>query len=103
MPDAATREAYSKEEFSVGFWPGGPGIDALFYAYAYPEPSGFAQAAVSPSDASWNGTLKEFVLPYAAVRSSNEPDEAIQAFLQSAYDAAADLAQWDRTNLERSR
>jgi hypothetical protein len=101
LPDWITREAYSRQEHSVGFWPGMPGLDALFYAYAYPEPDGFAQAKVKPSDASWNPNLKEFVLPYEAVRESRDPDRAVLDFFQSTYDAAADLGKWDRALLER--
>jgi hypothetical protein len=101
LPDWITREAYSRQEQSVGFWPGMPGLDALFYAYAYPEPDGFAQAKVKPSDASWNPNLKEFVLPYEAVRGSRDPDRAVLDFFQSTYDAAADLGKWDRAILER--
>jgi hypothetical protein len=101
LPDWITREAYSRQEHSVGFWPGMPGLDALFYAYAYPEPDGFAQAKVKPSDASWNPNIKEFVLPYEAVRASADPDRAVLDFFQSTYDAAADLGKWDRAILER--
>jgi len=95
MPDSATREAYSHEEHSVGFWPGGFGMEALLYAYAYPEPAGFAEAKVEPAAASWNTQLKEFVLPYEAVRTSSDPDAAALAFFQSTYDATAKLANWD--------
>lgn len=101
MPDSATREAYSHEEYSAGFWPGGNGFDASFYAYAYPEPGGYAQSPVTPQDAAWNAQLKEFLLPYEAVRTSTDPDGALLGFLQSTYSAAADLAHWDRTSLER--
>jgi len=101
LPDWVTREAYSREEHSVGFWPGMPGLDALFYAYAYPEPAGFSQASIKPSEASWNTTLKEFVLPYEAVRTSMDPDRAALDFFESTYAAAADLGKWDRPSLER--
>jgi hypothetical protein len=101
LPDWVTREAYSHQEHSVGFWPGMPGLDALFYAYAYPEPDGFAQAKVKPSDASWNPNLKEFVLPYEVVRASRNPDRAVLDFFSSTYDAAANLGNWDRAALER--
>lgn len=100
MPDWATREAYSREEHSVGFWPGGPSAEAIFYAYAYPEPSGFAQASVAPAQASWNATLREFVLPYDTVRASANPDRAVLDFFESTYDAAATLGTWDRALLE---
>ncbi len=102
MPDWATREAYSHEEHSVGFWPGGFGMEALFYAYAYPEPAGFANAAVAPASASWNAALKEFALPYEAVRASASPDDAVLDFFQATYDAEATLAHWDPA-LERPR
>lgn len=101
MPDSATREAYSHEEFSVGFWPGGYGMEALFYAYAYPQPAGFAHAAVAPQSASWNDALAEFVLPYEAVRTSADPDAAVLSFFETTYAAAADLGKWDREALER--
>jgi len=101
MPDAATREAYSHEEHSVGFWPGGPGMEAFFYAYAYPEPPGFPEAAVAPPAARWNGTMREFVLAYEDVRTAADPDAAVLAFCRSTYAAAADLAHWDRAALER--
>jgi hypothetical protein len=102
LPDWVTREAYSREEHSAGFWPGGPGADALFYAYAYPEPPGYAQAAVKPPAAQWNDGLREFTLPYAAVRSAPDPDRAVLDFFESTYAAAADLAKWDRPLLERA-
>jgi len=101
LPDWVTREAYSHEEQSVGFWPGMPGLDALFYAYAYPEPPGFSSATIKPADASWNPTLKEFVLPYEAVRTSKDPDRAVLDFFETTYGAAADLGKWDRAALER--
>jgi hypothetical protein len=101
LPDWVTREAYSHEEHSAGFWPGTPGIDALFYAYAYPEPQGFASAPVAPAQAAWNPQLHEFVLSYEDARTSSDPDAAVLAFFQSTYDAAADLAHWDRHALER--
>jgi hypothetical protein len=101
LPDWVTREAYSHEEQSVGFWPGGPGIEAAFYAYAYPEPNGFARAKIAPSGAGWSDTIREFVLPYDAVRTSNDPDHDVLDFFRSTYEAAADLAGWDRAALER--
>ncbi len=101
LPDWVTREAYSHQEHSVGFWPGMPGLDALFYAYTYPQAAGFAQAMIKPSDASWDANLKEFVLPYEAVRVSDDPDRAVLDFFESTYDAAADLGKWDRAALER--
>jgi hypothetical protein len=101
VADSVTREAYSHEVSSAGFWPGGFGLDALFYAYAYPEPDGFKQYPVQPKEAYYNKDLGEFVLPYEAVRTAASPDEALMAFLQSTYEAAADLADWDRAALER--
>lgn len=103
LPDRVTREAYSHEECSSGFWFGGNGFDASFYTYAYPEPLGYAQAQVKPAAAAWNAQLKEFVMPYEAVRSANDPDRAVLDFLASTYGAAADLAGWDRNALERPR
>jgi len=100
MPDWVTREAYSREEQSVGFWPGGPGIEASFYAYAYPEPPGFAQAKAAPPGY-WTDALREFLLPYESVRTSPDPDRTVLDFFDSTYDAAANLANWDRAALER--
>jgi hypothetical protein len=101
MPDWVTREAYSREEQSVGFWPGGPGIEASFYAYAYPEPPGFAQAHVAPPGY-WTDQLREFLLPYESVRTSPDPDRTVLDFFNSTYEAAANLANWDRAALERA-
>ena len=100
LPDWVTREAYSREEQSVGFWPGGPGIEASFYAYAYPEPPGFAQANVAPPGY-WTDRLREFLLPYESVRASSDPDGTVLDFFNSTYEAAANLAKWDRASLER--
>jgi len=102
LPDWVTREAYSHEVSSCGFWPGGGPIPyPAFYAYAYPEPPGFAQAAVQPAAAFYSLDFHEFVLPYDAVRESATPDQTLHAFLQSTYEAAANLGQWDRRSLER--
>jgi len=96
------REAYSHEVSSAGFWPGDARFpEAAFYAYAYPEPAGFREARVRPAAARFDPNLGEFVLPYAAVRASSDPWGDIQAFLESTYVAAADLAKWDRAALER--
>lgn len=103
MADWVTQEAYSHEVSSCGFWPGGYGLDALFYAYAYPEPQGFAQAPLRPAQASYSAQMKEFVLPYDAVRQSSDPDGMVLDFFQSTYEAAANLGNWDRAALERSR
>ncbi len=101
LPDAVTREAYSHEVSSAGFWPGGGPIDyAAFYSYAYPAPEGFAAAKVRPADAFFAKELGEFILPYDAVRTAADPKAALMEFLQSTYDAAADLAKWDRRALE---
>src|SRR5579884_757423 len=101
LPDAVAQEAYSHEVSSAGFWPGGGGYDeAAFYSYAYPAPAGFADARVKPADAFWSKELGEFLLPYEAMRALADPDTALIEFLQSTYDAAADLGHWDRANLE---
>jgi hypothetical protein len=102
LPDEVTREAYSHEVSSAGFWQGGGPVDyAAFYSYAYPEPAGFADAPVKPAAAYYNQDLKEFLLPYDAVRTSATPDATLLEFLQSTYEAAANLAGWDRAALER--
>ena len=100
MAAIVMQEAYSHEVCSAGFWPGGPGNDASFYSYVYPEPAGYRTASVTPSQARYDETLGEFLLPYEAVRSAANPDLELLAFLQSTYDAAADAAQWDRAALE---
>ena len=102
LPDRVTRDAYSHEVSSCGFWPGGgPVPHAAFYSYAYPEPAGFAQAPVRPAAAFYSPDLREFLLPYDAVRQSESPDQTLLDFLQTTYDAAASLARWDRSSLER--
>ena len=101
LPDAVTREAYSHEVSSAGFWPGGGGVDfAAFYSYAYPAPAGFSEARIVPSEAYYDTNLKEFVLPYDEVRRSKDPDAMLMSFLESTYRAAADLGAWDREALE---
>jgi hypothetical protein len=95
------QEAYSQEVSSCGYWPGGPGQEGVFYAYAYPEPPGYRNAAVAPAGARWDGDLSEFVLPYEVVRTAADPNATLLEFLQSTYDAAADTAGWDRAALER--
>jgi hypothetical protein len=101
VADYVTREAYSHEVSSCGFWPGGPGMpEPAFYAYAYPTPDGFARAAAGPDGAFFNEALGEFVLPYRIVQRAADPDEVLLQFLQSTYDAAADLGGWDRNALE---
>jgi hypothetical protein len=102
LPDSITREAYSHEVSSCGFWPGNRDApDPIFYAYAYPTPERYPEASVRPEAAFWLSELGEFVLPYEAVRTANSPDAAVDAFLESTYTAAADLAEWDRRTLER--
>jgi hypothetical protein len=102
LPDHVTRDAYSHEVSSCGFWPGSGAIDyPAFYAYAYPEPEGFATAPVRPEGAFYSADFREFVLPYDNVRLSGRPDETLLAFFQSTYEAVANLAGWDRAALER--
>ena len=101
LPDEVTREAYSHEVSSAGFWPGGGGIDApTFYSYAYPTPDGFAEVQIKPEQAYFEKDLGEFVLPYDAVRKAADPQGHLLAFLESTYDAAARLGDWDRAALE---
>ncbi len=102
LPNAVAREAYSHEVSSAGFWPGGGGPvdDAAFYSYAYPAPEGFAAAAVRPAQARFSQELGEFILPYEAVRTAPHPERALMEFLQSTYEAAANLGRWDRAALE---
>jgi hypothetical protein len=99
--DSITREAYSHEVISAGFWPGTGDVDAVFYAYAAPEPPGFAKASISPSGAFYSTRFSEFMLPYEAVRNASAPREMVLSFLQSTYDAGAILGNWDRQSLER--
>ncbi len=103
LPDRITREAYSHEVSSCGFWAGGGPIPyPMFYSYAYPEPSGFANAPVRPARAFYSQDLREFILPYDEVRLAASPDDTLLEFLQTTYEAAANLAAWDRAALERS-
>ncbi len=103
LPDWVTREAYSEEVSSCGFWPGGGPIPyAAFYSYAYPEPPNFAAAFVQPGEAFYSNDLHEFILPYDIVRESASPDETLLQFLQTTYAAAANLAKWNRDSLERA-
>ena len=100
LPDAITREAYSHEVSSIGFWPGNEMMpDPIFYSYAYPEPSGFPEAKVQPANASYNPQLKEFVLRYDDLRKAASPDAALLEFARSTYDAASTLGDWDRAAL----
>ena len=100
--DSITREAYSHEVSSAGFWPGGGDIKGpAFYSYAAPEPSGFAEQRVGPPEAFYHAQMKEFLLMYDDVRTAASPKRALMEFLQSTYNAAADLSKWDRKDLER--
>ena len=103
LPDAITREAYSHEVASCGFWAGGGAIPyPAFYSYAYPEPEGYSSASAKPEAAFYSADLREFILPYDAVRQSPNPDATLLDFLQSTYEAAATLGKWDRAALERT-
>ena len=102
VADAVMLEAYSHEVSSAGFWPGSPQAPAAaFYSYAYPTPAGFGAAPVSPAGASFAPQLGEFILPYDTLRAAADPDAALLDFLQTTYEAAANLARWDRAALER--
>ncbi|MGH7583365.1 MAG: DUF5996 family protein [Gemmatimonadales bacterium] len=102
LPDWIVREAYSHEVSSCGFWPGGAVHPfPLFYSYAYPEPEGFSSAVVEPHEAFYSKDLREWVLPYDAVRQAASPDDTLLAFLETTYASAAELGHWDRATLER--
>jgi hypothetical protein len=104
LPDWVAREAYSHEVSSAGFWAGGDQHpQACFYSYAYPEPPGYAAARVGPIGAHYSDALREFVLPYEAARRAASPESAVLEFLQSTYEAAADLGKWQRESLEQQR
>ena len=104
LPDVVAREAYSHEVSSCGFWPGGGPVPyPVFYSYAYPAPEGFKDAPVKPSGAFYSTDLGEFLLPYDEVRKAGQPGEMLLDFLQSTYEAAANLAKWDRRALERDK
>ena len=101
LPDEVTREAYSHEVSSAGFWPGGGPTDyAAFYSYAYPAPKGFSERPVEPAEAFFHAEAGEFILPYDAVREAPHPDRTLLAFLQTTFDAAAETGHWDRQALE---
>jgi Family of unknown function (DUF5996) len=101
--DAITREAYSHEVISAGFWPGGGEVKgAAFYAYAAPEPRGFGQQKVLPAQAYYYPQMREFLLMYDDARSAASPRQAVLSFLQSTYEAGANLGSWDRKALERA-
>ena len=101
--DWVMEEAYSHELSSAGFWPGAGLGQPAFYSYAYPEPPGFREHPVQPSAAYYHTDMGEFVLPYQAVRTAKDPDRALLRFLQSTYEAAANLGEWDRAALEREQ
>jgi Family of unknown function (DUF5996) len=102
VADRVTREAYSHEVSSCGFWPGGAGLEEpIFYSYAYPQPPGFAETPVLPAAAAYNRDFGEFILPYAAVREAASPDAALLDFFETTYAAAADCGGWNRAELER--
>jgi Family of unknown function (DUF5996) len=100
--DAITREAYSHEVISAGFWPGGGDIGPAFYSYTAPAPPGLDKASIRPSMALYHPQLAEFVLMYDDVRRAANPKAALLDFLQSTYEAGANLAKWDRASLERA-
>jgi len=103
LPDWVTREAYSHEVSSCGFWPGGGALSyPAFYSYAYPEPAGFSAVPAKPDAAFYSIDLREFILPYDVVRQSPSPDRMLLDFLQATYEAVATLAKWDRGSLERA-
>lgn len=104
LPDRVTREAYSHEVSSAGFWAGNEMVPyAAFYSYAYPTPDGFADVSIEPGAAGWNAELGEFLLPYEAVRTASDPEAVLRRFLETTYVAAAELGAWDRASLECSR
>jgi hypothetical protein len=100
LADRVTRDAYSHEVSSCGFWPGAPGIEPFFYSYAYPEPPGYREYSIAPASARFDTNFGEFLLPYEEMRLSADPDTALLAFLQGTYEAAANCAHWDRAALE---
>jgi hypothetical protein len=104
LPDWVTREAYSHECISAGWWPGSAGspvTEPAFYAYAYPEPDGCSTAPIEPESAYYQEQMREWILPYDAVRKADDPDALLLQFMQSTYETAANLGGWDRAALER--
>lgn len=102
LPDWVAQEAYSHEVCSCGFWPGSDAFpEAAFYSYIYPEPTEYKTAVIKPETAYYHQDLNEFILPYHEVYNSNNPSKILMDFLQSTYDAAANLAGWDRENIEK--
>lgn len=100
LPDRVTRDAYSHEVSSCGFWPGMPGVEPMFYSYAYPEPPGYREYPIAPAAGVFDKNLGEFVLPYEEMRLSHDPDATLLSFLQGTYEAAANCANWDRAALD---
>jgi len=101
LPESVTRDAYSHEVSSAGFWPGGQGIDyPAFYSYSSPAPPGFSSMPIRPVQAFWSRDLSEYILPYDAVRTAANPEQALMDFLISTYEAAAIAGSWDRAALE---
>jgi len=100
LPDRVTRDAYSHEVSSCGFWPGSAGIEPFFYSYAYPEAAGYREYSIAPEGAHFNATFGEFIFPYEIMRYLPDPDAALLEFLQTTYEAAAICAHWDRQALE---
>lgn len=100
-PNWVAEEAYSREVISCGFWTGSEALpEPSFYCYLYPEPEGYSAATLKPAEAYYHPTLKEFILPYSAVRQSENPVKTLLQFLNSTYAAGTDLAKWDREALE---
>lgn len=103
MADWVTREAYSHEVSSCGFWAGGGAVtEPVFYAYAYPEPEAFQTYPIQPKEAFYHSQMHEFILPYETVRQATDPEAMLLTFVRSTYAAAATLGKWDRTTLERT-
>ena len=103
LADRVAREAYSRECSSCGFWPGGGAIDEpAFYAYVYPEPPGYREHPILPTEAFYSDEMREHILPYEVVRSAADPDRMLMDFFRSTYGAAAELGKWDRATLEHS-
>ena len=100
--DSITREAYSHEVISHGFWPGGGAVQAAFYSYTAPAPVGLDKASIRPPEAFYSQEMSEFLLMYDDMRKADSPDAALMDFLQSTYEAGANLAKWDRASLERT-
>lgn len=104
LPLDVSREAYSHEVSSAGFWPGNGGLGyAAFYSYAYPEPKGFSNSPIAPKEAFYHKDLKQFILPYDAIRQAEDPHASLLDFLESSYRAAAENGKWDRASLECPR